>query len=124
MENTKDIIAAAKKAAGISSDNALALRLGVTRQAVGHWQKGATFDDETAIKIADLIGCPPGELMAICQAQRSKEVSVRSQWLKVAALVAAASLPPAAGASSTLHNENTNDLFSSKSLKGYTLLDV
>lgn len=124
MNTTLEILESAKKALGTESDYAFGKKMGFSHQKVSNWRKGTSFDDDAAEKIADVLGREPGEIMAISQASRAKDEKARSRWLRVAALVAAAALPPAAGASGTLHNENTSDLFLSKSLKGYTLLDV
>lgn len=60
--------------------------------------------------IAEILGREPGEVMAICAAERAKDAGNRARWLRVAALLAASVLPPAAGAAShnTSHNFQLN----------------
>jgi hypothetical protein len=89
----------AKRAAGIESDYAFGQRFGVSRQVVSSWrQKKATFSDTHAAMIAGILGREPGEVMALCAAERSKDAANKSRWLRVAALLAAVVIPPAAGA--------------------------
>jgi hypothetical protein len=57
--------------------------------------------------IAGILGREPGEVMALCAAERSKDEGNRSRWLRVAALLAAAVLPPAAGAGQLDNNQST-----------------
>jgi hypothetical protein len=109
METTKQLYEQAKAAAGAKSDYAFAKQLGVTRSAVSYYANGkSTFDDTHAAMIAEILHREPGEIMALCAAERAKDANNRSRWLRVAALLAAAVLPPAAGAAA--HN---NGQFSS-----------
>jgi len=99
MTTTIDLLDAAKVAAGCTSDYQLAKRMGLTVQTISTWRRGkSTFDDTNAAKIAAILGREPGEVMALCAAERAKEPDNRARWLRVAALLAAAVLPPAAGA--------------------------
>lgn len=103
METTRELYQQAKAAAGAKSDYAFAQTLGVTRSAVSLYANGkATFNDDHAAVIAGILRRDEGEIMAICAAERAKDANSRSRWLRVAALLAASVLPPAAGATS--HN--------------------
>lgn len=99
MTTTIELLDAAKQAAGCTSDYQLAKKMGLTVQTISTWRRGkGTFDDSNAAKIAEILHREPGEIMALCQAERAKDTANRGRWLRVAALLAAAVLPPAAGA--------------------------
>lgn len=98
MTTTIELIDQAKRIAGCESDYAFAKKFGFPIQTVSNWRHGRTFDDAAAEVIAGILDREPGELMAISQAQRAKDEKSRARWLRVAALLAAAVLPPAAGA--------------------------
>lgn len=99
METTQQLYFRAKKAAGCETDYAFSKKYGISRQVVSRWANGqVSFDDTHADIIAGILGREPGEVMAICQAERAKDEKSRGRWLRVAALVAASMVPPAAGA--------------------------
>lgn len=111
MKTTIQLYQEAKAAARCESDYAFAKKFGFSRQLVSKWANGkGGFDDEHAAIIAEILGKEPGEIMALCHAQRAKDDKSRSRWLRVAALVAASMMPPAAGASMPFfdHNEVRN----------------
>lgn len=98
MRTTIELLDAAKAASGCESDYAIGQRLGISRQVISSWRQGkATFNDDHAALIAGILGREPGEVMALCQAERAKSETARSRWLRVAALLAAIVAPPAAG---------------------------
>lgn len=98
MTTTIELLDAAKKVAGCESDYAFGQRFGVSRQVVSSWrQKKATFNDDHAAMVAGILGREPGEVMALCAAERAKEPANRARWLHVAALLSAIGLPPAHG---------------------------
>jgi hypothetical protein len=104
MDTTTALLDQAKRAASIESDYAFGQRFGVSRQVVSSWrQKKATFNDTHAALIAEILHREPGEIMALCAAERAKDEGNRSRWLRVAALLAAAVLPPSASAGA--HNQ-------------------
>lgn len=99
MQTTVQMLDAAKKAAGCESDYSFGKKYGFSRAVISGWRAGKHhFDDSAAEIIAGILGREPGEVMAICQAQRAKDEKSRGRWLRVAALVAASMVPPAAGA--------------------------
>lgn len=107
MTTTIELLDAAKRATNCESDYAFGQRFGVSRQVVSSWrQKKATFNDDHAAMVAGILGREPGEVMALCAAERAKDANNRARWLRVAALLSAAVLPPAAGA--TTHNNSHN----------------
>lgn len=85
MKTTADFLDDLKAKHGITSDYALAKLLGMRRQQVSRYRTGtSTFDDETAIKIAELLEVNQGYVMASMRAQLAKEAHVRNAWEKAA----------------------------------------
>ena len=111
MTTTIELLDAAKRATGCTSDYQFGKRFGIKQATMSGWRTGNRhFDDSHAAMIAEILDREPGEVMAICAAERAKDDKSRSRWLRVAALLAASVLPPAAGAAShnTSHNFQSN----------------
>ena len=71
------------------NDSDIARKIGATRSAVSSWRTGRRApDDEEAIKLAELLGKEPGELLAECGAARAKTPATRQAWERVAARMA------------------------------------
>lgn len=99
MTNTTSLLDAAKVASGCETDYQFAKKHKLHLQTVSGWRTGKrTFDDDAAAMIAEILGREPGEVMALCAAERAKTEAGRSRWLRVAALLAATVIPPTAGA--------------------------
>ena len=82
--NTSEYLSAAKKALGIESDYALSQRLDVTRQTISKLQSGKhTMSDETAVKIAAIIGKHPAMVLADAHAEREKDPVIKAIWNEV-----------------------------------------
>jgi len=82
--NTVEYLQQAKKALNIESDYALAKALGVTRGAVSSLMVGRTcMSDETACKVAAIIGKHAGIVMLDMHREREKNPEVRAVWLSV-----------------------------------------
>ncbi len=76
-----------KKTHGIQSDYQLAKFLGVTQQSVSNWRRGkSAFDDEIALKVADLLGLDRGQVLAWVHAERCKNPEARRALLRLADL--------------------------------------
>ena len=106
MGITIELLDAAKVATGCHSDYQLAKHLGWHIGTVSMYRTGKrNFDDDAAATIAGILGREPGEVMALCAASRAKTEAGRSRWLRVAALLAAAVMPPAAGAQASNNGE-------------------
>lgn len=68
------------------SDYRLAGILKVTRATSSSWRTGRTaFSDETALKIAELLGEDPQYVLACIHAERAHNVAVKNAWGKIAA---------------------------------------
>ncbi len=79
--NTKQYLQAAKARLGITSDYALAARLGITRSGISQYQSGKnTMGDETALKIAEILGIDPGKVLLDMAVERSKSSEIQAVW--------------------------------------------
>ncbi|NML31815.1 helix-turn-helix domain-containing protein [Paraburkholderia antibiotica] len=84
MKTTIEWLDAVKEALELPSDYAAASVLGVTRSAVSAYRNGkSTFDDETCIKVADILGVPRAAVLASMLAQRAKSEETRKVWIEV-----------------------------------------
>lgn len=73
---TADYMQAAKDRAGLPSDYALAVRLGVTRQAVSNWKRGVNLPDPlAAYRLGDLAGIDPLIVIADVERERAERMS-------------------------------------------------
>lgn len=71
----------------------LARLIGVSRSALSEWRAGrCSPNDDQAVKLAELLGKDPGELLAECGAARAKTPETRRAWERVAARMAATSI--------------------------------
>lgn len=93
---TLEYIAAVKAARHIESDYAAAKLLGLTRSALSSMRCGkSTMSDETALRIADILGLPPLVVIADAhmeQIDRAKRPALedRALWERVAKKAAGA----------------------------------
>lgn len=82
-----------------ASDYAAAKALGVSRQAVSRYRTGrGGFDDDVAIRAAEILGIPAERLLVEVQIERDAPPEVRQLWQRIAARMAAASLSAAVAA--------------------------
>jgi hypothetical protein len=78
---TVEYLNEAKRCLGIESDYALAKALQITRSSISLLMNGkTTLADETAIKVAKIIGKPPGLVVAASHAEREKNPEVKAVW--------------------------------------------
>lgn len=67
------------------SDYKVARLLGKTSASTSQYRKkGTTFDDATAIRVAELLNMDPVEVIADMHAERAKDDQVREVWKRVA----------------------------------------
>jgi plasmid maintenance system antidote protein VapI len=79
--NTIEYLREVKSRCGISSDYALAARLGVTRSAVSKMQQGETsFSDDVALTVAEILGVNPLVVIAAANAERAKTDEQKARW--------------------------------------------
>lgn len=78
-----ELIEAYKQSKGITSDNAAAKQLGLTRAAISMVKKGGGLGPEPAWIIAEELGMDPAEAIGICivdRAERSGDVGKAAIW--------------------------------------------
>jgi plasmid maintenance system antidote protein VapI len=82
--NTKEYLDRLKKELGVESDYALHKALGITRSAISKLMHGGgTLSDESAIKVAELLGIPPGQVIIDMHIERSKAPEIRAAWFGI-----------------------------------------
>lgn len=78
---TLDYLDAVKRHTGITSDYALAARLGITRSAISKLQLGKViFSDDVALSIAQILDLNPLEVIAQANIERAKTPEQRARW--------------------------------------------
>ena len=81
---TYEYLDAVQKKLGTSSDNSVALAVGISRQAVSRYRSGiGHFDDEIARRVADILGMHPGIVMLDMYAERTKNAETKSLWEEI-----------------------------------------
>jgi transcriptional regulator with XRE-family HTH domain len=81
MKTTVEYLDAVKARLDLPSDYALAKALCVTRAAVSKYRLGlSVFDDNTALRVAEVLSVTPFEVIAAANAERSKDEPVRALW--------------------------------------------
>lgn len=75
------------------NDSDIAKKIGATRTAVCDWRAGNTApSDDHAVRLTELLGKDPGELLAECGAARAKTPETRRAWERIAARMAASGI--------------------------------
>ena len=81
MKTTVQYLDALKARLDLPSDYAAAKVLGVTRQAVSKYRNGlSVFDENTAIRAAELLSLDPLEVIAACKAESAPDSHIRRVW--------------------------------------------
>lgn len=89
MSAVTDIIDTAKERAGITSDNALAIRMEVTRAAVSAWRNGKAYPDEVSCaKLADLAGLRLNHVLGTIGEARAISREAKAVWRRLASAAA------------------------------------
>lgn len=85
-----ELLDAAKKAQGFTTDSALATALGVSRSAVSEWRKGGrTPDTVQCAALAGYTGIPLAKVLGIVGEARAISNEEKAVWRKLAASAAA-----------------------------------
>lgn len=78
---TPEYLELVKRKLNLPSDYALAKVLGVTRGAISQMQLGKSgLGDETAVKIAEILGVASARVLIDVHMERSKAPEVRAAW--------------------------------------------
>ncbi|WP_072767101.1 hypothetical protein [Nitrosospira sp. Nsp11] len=85
MKKTWDFLDDLKAALGIESDYALSRALTVHKQQISKWRTGSsTFDDSTAIRVAQIIKTDYRYVIACMHLQRASTPETKSAWQEIA----------------------------------------
>lgn len=85
MKHTVELLDRYKKAAGLKSDNAAAITLGVTRSTVSAWRHGKNRPDpETVEAMARAAGLNAAKWVPLVESERAKTQEARATWLRIA----------------------------------------
>lgn len=85
---TTEFLDLVKARHGLSSDYALADKLGLTRSMVSAYRNGKRMlGDESAMRVAELLELDPGFVLACVEAERSHSPAIRAAWENLADLV-------------------------------------
>ena len=77
---TQEYLDKAKVSLGLQSDYALAKALKVTQPAISNYRAGRTFDDDVALKVAEILKIQPLEVIAVANLERAKTEETRAMW--------------------------------------------
>ncbi|MBU9320385.1 hypothetical protein KTE24_06900 [Burkholderia gladioli] len=83
MKTTVDYLDAVKAKLDLPSDYAAAKHLRVTRASVSRYRLGeGAFDDTTALRVAEILGVDPLEVIASANAERARDDETRQLWVR------------------------------------------
>lgn len=81
MKTTIECLDAVKAKFGITSDYALAKRLGFSLSTVSNYRTGRRFlDDDAALTVALALDLHPFEVIVVANAERAKTPEQRARW--------------------------------------------
>ncbi|MBD2941312.1 DUF3693 domain-containing protein [Burkholderia pseudomallei] len=81
MKTTVEYLDAIKVRLDLPSDYAVAKALGLTRAAVSKQRLGhSVFDDTTALRVAEILGVDPMEVISAANAERARDEETRRLW--------------------------------------------
>lgn len=83
--DTPEYLDALRAKLSLSSDYQLAKELGLTRQAVSNYRNGTNhFDDDIAMKVAEILEIHPGRVALDMVRQRAKTPQQKALWTGIA----------------------------------------
>lgn len=84
MKTTIQYLDAVKRKLKLPSDYAAAKALCVTRAAISKYRRGvSTFDDLTAVRVSEILEIEPMEIIASCNAARTRDKEARAVWKRL-----------------------------------------
>ncbi|WP_027794549.1 helix-turn-helix domain-containing protein [Paraburkholderia acidipaludis] len=82
MKTTVEWLDAVKARLDLPSDYAAAKALNVTRGAVSKYRnQQSVFDEKTAIRVAEILGSDPLEVIASARVESAKDAETRGVWM-------------------------------------------
>jgi plasmid maintenance system antidote protein VapI len=87
--NTLEYLDEAKSKLGLPSDYALSKALGLTTSAISNYRAGRSrIDDDVALKLANLTGRNPFEVIAAANLERAKSPEMKALWASLMTKIA------------------------------------
>ncbi|MFC4158464.1 helix-turn-helix domain-containing protein [Chitinimonas lacunae] len=81
MKTTVEYLTAAKAASGLESDSGLSKHIGISRAAMSQYLSGVrVMDDYTALRVAQILGVDPLEVIAAANHERERTAERREAW--------------------------------------------
>lgn len=81
MRTTLDFLDAVKARHALPSDYKLAQFMGISKQVISGYRNGKSLmDDQTALKVAELLDLSPGIVLSAVHAERAKSESEKAAW--------------------------------------------
>ena len=85
MKTTVEFLDECKRLLDIERDTDLARALGVTKSQISQFRNGANcFGDESARRVAEVLGIDPAYVIACAYAERSRDPQIKQVWVRVA----------------------------------------
>jgi transcriptional regulator with XRE-family HTH domain len=79
-----------KEISSSTSDNALAIKMGVTRQMISNWRLGKNYPDTVnCAKIAELTGTPLAKVLGVIGEARAISEAEKKVWRRLANMASA-----------------------------------
>jgi len=107
-----------KQACAIASDNACAVKLGVTRAAVSRWRNEQNHPEADIVEaMCEATGEPVARWLPLIEAERARTPSARKAWLRLAQVAATITLvagvfgPSSAHADAPVSSRNQPTLY-------------
>lgn len=130
LKTTAEFIDEIKVRQGLVKDADVARRLGITSSSVSQLRNlKNTFDDSTALKVAELLGTDPGYVVLCAHAQGAKRPEVRTVWEHIARAASTAATvliglgffagPDASNAALRNDSQHANNIHYAKWLKRF-----
>lgn len=110
MSASLDLLDKYKKACNVTSDNACAVQLGLSRSTVSLWRNGKGHPEaDTVERMCEATGESLARWLPLVEAERARTPSARKAWLRLAQVAATITLvvglsPAHAEAVSSSHN--------------------
>lgn len=93
MKTTIELLNELRVRFNLPSDYALQPILKIKKQTISRYRNhGGAFDDDIAVRVAELLGYDSGYILVCMAAERSKTVKARSAWREAAEALAPAAL--------------------------------
>jgi hypothetical protein len=78
--NTKEYLALVRAKLACTTDYKLSLVLNLPQPVVARYSKGGTFDNVMSVRVAEILGVPPLQVIADMEHERAKTEREKSRW--------------------------------------------